>query len=156
MLTYYQTQTSRLLQNPGAPTTLYPTTDLTSYINTARGQVAGEGRCVRRIGSLAITTGTRIYAFSAITGLGTETQGAIHIRNVAYSSGTGQLYVPPLSFEYFWVYNLNNAAPVNGPPVAWAQFGQGSASTGSITGEGSGTIISAVFMSILLQTSPTP
>ena len=145
MLTYYLTQTQRLLQNPGAPTTLYSLTDLTSWINTARGQVAGEGRCIRRLGNLIIVGGTQVYPFSAITGLGSDTQGVINVRNVFSSNG----YLTPLSFEWITIYSLSTG--LTGPVTGWAQFGQGSASTGSITGEGSGSIVSGS-----LYTYPMP
>jgi len=41
VLASYITQTQRLLQNPGAPISLYSTADITSYVNIARGQLAG-------------------------------------------------------------------------------------------------------------------
>jgi hypothetical protein len=45
VLDAYITQVQRLLHDPNA--TYYPTSDLTAYINTARGQIAAEGQCVR-------------------------------------------------------------------------------------------------------------
>ena len=42
MLTAYLNATAILLQNPVAPTSLYSTANLTTFINTARGQLAGE------------------------------------------------------------------------------------------------------------------
>jgi hypothetical protein len=44
-LNTYITQVQRLLHDPNA--TYYNTADLTAYINTARGQIAAEGQCVR-------------------------------------------------------------------------------------------------------------
>ena len=44
-LNAYIQQTQRLLNNPTS--TLYSVSDLTNYINLARGQIAGEGQCVR-------------------------------------------------------------------------------------------------------------
>jgi hypothetical protein len=44
-LNSYITQVQRLLHDPNA--TYYPVSDLTAYINTARGQIAADGQCVR-------------------------------------------------------------------------------------------------------------
>ena len=42
---------SNLLQLPAAPTALYDLTSVDRWINIARGQVAGEGECIRAIGT---------------------------------------------------------------------------------------------------------
>jgi hypothetical protein len=145
VLTQYLTLTQQLLQNPAAPTGLYSPTALTSYINIARGQVSGEARCVRAIGTLTAVIGQRNYNFSSISfgsAATTGIQGAINVRSMLYNVGTGQKWVKSKSWEWFQLYRLNNPAPGSGAPTEWAQYGQGSASTGSITGEGSGSIIS--------------
>ena len=67
MLSYYLTQLTQLLANPAAPSPLYATADLTTWINTARAQVAGETGCIRLIGSLPVTSVSQVYPFSAIT-----------------------------------------------------------------------------------------
>lgn len=148
MLTQYQNLTAQLLQNPPAPTTLYTTANLTTYINIARGQIAGEGKCVRAIGTIATVIGQRNYSFSSInfgTVSTTGIQGAINVRRVMYNVGTGQKWIKGKSWEWFDFQRFNNPAPRSGAPTEWAQLGQGSAGLGSITGEGSGTLSSGSF-----------
>ncbi len=133
MLSSYVTQTQRLLQLPGAPSTLYTTSDLTSYINTARSQVAGEGECIRAFGTVPTVAGTNVYSFSNLV-LGnpptTGIAGAIHVRSLAYTLPSGQRWLTPRPWEWFNFYILNN--PVGnqqanwGPPDVWAQYAQGS------------------------------
>ena len=148
MLTAYQTQTQRLLQNPGAPTSLYALTDIMSWINTARGQLAGEGQCIRVMGTVSTVVGQRNYNFSNIA-LGTPSvtgvQGVIHVRRVMYSVASGYRWMRPRNWEWFDLYKLNNPVPPSGPPQVWAQYAQGSAGLGSITGEGTGSISSGSF-----------
>lgn len=141
MLTAYTTQTARLLQNPAAPTTLYTNADLTSYINTARGQLAGEGDCIRYMATIETVVGQQVYNFSAVnTGVAATNgvEGVINIRQVTYNYGNGQRWIASRAWEWFMQYHLNNPVPVQGPPQVWAQYGQGAApgSSGS-TGGGS-------------------
>ena len=146
MLTQYLTLTSQLLQNPSAPVTLYPTALLTNFINIARGQIAGEGRCVRRIGTLTTTIGNRGgYPFSSIVFTDTAVQGAINVRRIMYNVGSGQKWVKGKSWEWFDFQRFNNPVPNSGAPTEWAQHSQGSAGTGAITGEGAGSMSSGSF-----------
>ena len=142
MLTYYLTQTQRLLQNPSAPVTLYSTADLTSYINVARFQIAGEGRCIRRIGTLTTTIGTRMYPFSSIVFTDTSVQGAINVRALLYNVGTGMKWINGKSWEWFQYFRLNNPVPTSAAPTEWSQHAQGSAGVGTITNVGAGTMSS--------------
>jgi len=130
MLTLYLTQTTQLLANPGAPTSLYATSDLTGYINTARTQLAGETGCIRAIGSLAVTSASQYYNFSSITGLPVGVQGVYNVRQATRVSGAGQVYMGSRSYPWAELYFLNNPAPVAAAPTEWAQYGQ--ATTGSI------------------------
>ena len=103
MLTQYLTLTQNLLQLPAAPSTLYPTALLTNYINIARGQIAGEGRCVRRIGTLTTTIGSRGgYPFSSIVFTDTAVQGAINVRRIMYNVGTGQKWIKGKKEWFDW------------------------------------------------------
>ena len=148
MLTQYLAQTGLLLQNPSAPTTLYTTANLTSFINIARGQLAGEAECCRYLGTLTTTIGQRAYNFSSIsTGTASVTgvQGALHVNSIRYALGDGYQRLQPEQWAWFELYALNNPVPTNGPPAYWSQYGQGGAGTGSITGIGSGTLISGSF-----------
>lgn len=152
MLTSYLNLTRQLLQNPPAPATLYTDANLTTFINIARGQIAGEGECCRSIGVVNAVVGQRSYNFSTMTfpltpGIG----GAINIRRIQYVLPTGPgsvqaiKWVNAKSWEYFDYYRFNNPVPSSGPPTEWAQYGQGSAGVGSITGVGSGTLNSGSF-----------
>lgn len=143
MLTQYQNLTAQLLQNPPAPVGLYSTANLTNYINIARGQVAGEGECIRSIGAIVTVIGQRSYNFSSInfgaSSATTGIQGAINVRRVQYAVGSGQKWVKGKSWEWFDFQRYNNPVPPSGPPTEWAQYGQGSAGLGAITGIGTGT-----------------
>ena len=141
MLTAYETQVARLLQNPAAPTSLYTTADIDSYINTARGQLAGEAECIRYLGTISTVVGQTTYNFSDInTGVSATNgiEGVVNIRQMLYGLGNGKMWVPSRNWEWFLQYHLNNPVPIvgGGPPAAWSQFGQGAApgTTGSVAG----------------------
>jgi len=125
MLTLYLTRTQQLLQNPGASTQLYSTSDLTSYINVARGQLAGETECIRAYSTLQMTAGTGVYGFSSITGLPTGAAGVFNVRGATLNIGNGQVWMEPRPFPYFQLYYLNNPVPVLAQPTVYSQFGQG-------------------------------
>ena len=148
MLTSYLTQTARLLQNPGAPIALYSQSDLQSYVNISRGQLAGEANCIRVLGTISTVIGQRNYNFSAIS-LGTPSvtgvQGIIHIRSIRYAVGQGYKRLEPRAWPWFELYYLNNPVPTSGAPVNWSQYGQGSAGLGGITGEGTGSLATGSF-----------
>ena len=129
MLNSYLTQTTRLLQNPAVPNLeLYNTVDLTAYINTARGQIAGEGECIRVYGTLVLTGGTQVYPFASISVDPTSTlgiAGVFNVRGANISVGVGQVWMRPRPFPYFQLYFLNNPVPTTGRPKEYSQFGQG-------------------------------
>jgi hypothetical protein len=133
LLTAYETQVKRLLQNPGAPASLYADSDLDSWINTARGQVAGEGECVRFIGTFAAVPNQSAYPFSGIAISNVNVSGPVKVINTWYQVGVGptgingQRLVYPRNWEWLTLYGLNNPIPVPGPPARWVQYGQGAA-----------------------------
>ena len=140
MLTQYQTDLKNLLQSPGAPIQLYSNTNLTRWINIARGQVAGEGECIRILGTIPTVINQRAYNFSSInTGVAATNgvKGVINVRSITYNVGeniyglAGQQFVTPRPWEWFTLYHLNNPVPDVGPPAVWSQLGQGSAGTGT-------------------------
>lgn len=139
MLDRYLSETQQLLQNPQAPSSLYSESDLTSYINRARGQVAGESEAIRKIGTIDTVVDQRPYDFSSID-LGvkatTGIEGAINIRRIAYAVGTGQRWMTPRNWEWFDIYCLNTPVPTAGIPKTWAQYGQGAAPGDSGSGAG--------------------
>lgn len=134
MLASYRTNTQSLLQNPGAPVTLYATGDIDRWVNIARGQLAGESEAIQVHGTIATVIGQRAYNFSSLN-LGTPSvtgvQGAIHISRINIDVASGQRWLTPRPWEWFSQYHLNNPVPVNGIPTTWAQYGQGSAGTGT-------------------------
>lgn len=125
MLNLYLSQTQMLLANPAAPSLLYSTNDLTTYINTARTQLAGESGCIRAIGTLSVTSVTNSYQFASITNLPASVQGVYQIRQMACVAGSGAVYMGSRSYPWAQLYWLNNAAPVAGQPAEWAQYGNG-------------------------------
>lgn len=131
-LAAYLTQTGRLLQNPGAPTPLYSPTDLTSYINTSRGQLAGDSETIRFLATITTVPGQRNYNFSSLN-LGVSAtngiQGVLNVRRIMYGVGSGQRWIRPRSWPWFDLYKLNTPVPPSGAPTVWAQYAQGS--TGS-------------------------
>jgi hypothetical protein len=135
LLSNYLTQTRSLLQLPGtASTSLYTDADLTRWINIARGQVAGEGECIRVVGTIQTVIGQRPYRFQDVNvGVPATTgvQGVINIGSISYAVGNGELWMPPRPWPWFTLFELNNAVPPPGPPRTWAQFGQGAAPSGA-------------------------
>jgi hypothetical protein len=140
VLTAYLTQTRRLLQLPAAPATLYTEADLTSYINTARGQLCGETECLRAIGTVNTIPGQMAYNFSAIAFALAGVQGAINVRRISWNDASGQRWIEPRPWEYFDFYVLldplppvNQSTGVTGDvPSVWAQYSQGSAPSSAV------------------------
>jgi hypothetical protein len=130
VLNTYLQRTQNLLQNPAAPTSLYATSDLTNYINIARGQLAGESKCIRAIGTISTVANQRNYNFSSVTVASPAgIQGIINIRSIQFGIASGQKWVNARGWTWFNYYNLNNPVPASGQPVEWAQLGQGVSGT---------------------------
>jgi hypothetical protein len=128
MLAAYLAATQNLLQNPAAPSPLYSTASLTTYINTARGQLAGETQCCRYICTVALSAAQQVYAFSAIVIPSASANGindVLNVRTIWLESGSGTVWLQPEPFEQFSVYELNSTSPSSGSPAKWAQFAQG-------------------------------
>lgn len=136
MLTTYLNRTKRLLQNPPAPVSLYTDADLTDYINIARGQLAGDGECIRLRATIPTVIAQRVYDFSSInTGVAATNgvRGTMHVRSMFYGVGDGQKWITPRPWEWFELYSLNNPIPDSGVPRSWSQYSQGTASAGTGT-----------------------
>jgi hypothetical protein len=143
MLTTYLTATQSLLQNPAAPIPLYATTALTTYINSARNQLAGEAKCIRYMGTLALTAGTQVYPYSAIAlagGTAAGIAGVLDVETLWYQVGVGQKWIRPRPWPWFSLFELNNPVPVGGPPKVWAQYGQGASAQASPLPVGGGSL----------------
>lgn len=140
MLTYYQQQVQRLLHDP--KNVYFPVADVTSYINTARGQIAGEGECIRTLVTLTATTGNRVYSFASLSATTTANgiQAVMHVRSIRRTSGSGYIYINPRAWEWFELYHLSVAAPVNAAPTTWSQYGQGAAADNTTTMVTSGSL----------------
>ena len=126
-LTNYLTQVGALLQTPPAPTTLYPTATLTTYINIARNQLAGESKCIEVMTNFNTTSGTQAYSFSNLSVSSAAGINSIisveqlWIKNVGLSQ-----WITPRSWEYFSLFSsLNNPTSQLGPPTNWAQYAKG-------------------------------
>ena len=128
MLTAYLTRTRQLLQNPAASSQLYSDSDLTSYINTARGQLAGETECVRVYGTLALSPGAITYSFSRVSGLGTGVGNVLSVGSVSVGLASGARWITPRPFPWFQLYYLNDPLPQPGFPKEYSQFGPGTTS----------------------------
>ena len=124
MLNQYLTQTTQLLQNPAATTSLYSTADLTSYINRARLQLAGETESTRALCALTLAAGTQAYPFASVT-LPTGAAGVFNVRGVTINLGDGGQWCAPYPFPYFQLYYLGTPVPCSGIPKQYSQFAQG-------------------------------
>ncbi len=146
MLTTYENRTRQLLQNPGAGTSLYATADIDSWINQARGQLAGETEACRFLGMLTTQLGVRNYNFSSISlGSGNGLAGVINARQMLYAVASGYQWIRPRPWSWYFLFKLNNPVPQSGAPQVWSQFSQGGSGQGSITGIGTGTMSSGSF-----------
>lgn len=97
-----------------------------TWVNKARGQLAGEAECIRVSGRLTLTTNVRIFAFSAIGLSGAQgVQGPLNVRMMRYLSGDGALPIYPESYEWFNQFYQSLPVQVPGSPQRWAQYGQG-------------------------------
>lgn len=120
MLASYQSLTQALVQAPTSPIPLIPSATLTSYINVARNQVAGDAECIRVPATLALVAATQHYGFAAISVGGASGVGNVISVRSARIGGT------PLDirqWEWFAQYYLGDGA--TGTPVRLAQQGQG-------------------------------
>jgi len=83
MLTFYTTQTQRLLHDTSAQ--FWPTTELADYINEARNRVCMDTRCLRQlVTGLALTPQTEVYVPQSFLG------------------SSGQYYVDTIGITLYW------------------------------------------------------
>jgi hypothetical protein len=132
MLDQYVLRTQQLLQAPAAPTELYAEADIIQWVNQGRGQLAGEGKCIRAIGTLPTVIGQRAYNFSSInfgTSAITGIAGAINVRSIQVGVGDGLKWINARGWTWFNFYNMSNVTPQQGEPAEWSQLAQGT--TGS-------------------------
>jgi hypothetical protein len=129
MLYIYRQQVQRLLSD--TVQTRFNPADLDFYINLARGQIAGEGECIRQYASLALNSGQQQYPFSDIMfpGGSAGIAGVFNVRMANYFVASGQKRITAREWEWFNEHVMNNAVPVPSAPQYWAQFGQGANGT---------------------------
>jgi hypothetical protein len=125
LLAKYLTQTEQLLQLPQAPTTLYGTVALTSWINTARGQLAGESECIRALGLLTLAANTQSYPFTSISISTVGVQGVLNVRMATIPVTNGIARLDTWPWEYFNTYYIPQILAPTGTPTIWSQYSQG-------------------------------
>lgn len=128
LLSQYLAITQSLIQTPQSPIPLLTTPLLTTYINIARGQVAGQGECLPAFGDLAVSAGTQQYAFSLISfPENTIIAGAINIRMIQVPvAGGGMRRLYPREWPWYVSFVSSRLVPKVGPPRIWTQYRQGS------------------------------
>ena len=132
-LTQYLNLTKLELQYPAsAAGKLFSDTDLTTWINLARAQLAGEAECISNFASLPVVQGTRQYNFTSVvlTAPDSGIQGIFKVQQAMVQLGTGQggqgyVWMRPRNFPWFLFYHLNQIVPPEGLPTEWSQYGQG-------------------------------
>ena len=133
VLSDYLTDTQRLLHDPQAK--YYSTTDLTSYINTARGQIASEGQCVRALptGNNA-AVGQEVYPFGPVNTLVQAqfpgVQSIQGVLSVAVSWGSMKPVLTQMVWSDFQALLRSYNIGLQNYPSVYAQYGQGT--SGSI------------------------
>jgi hypothetical protein len=99
--------------------------DITTYVNEARSQVAGEGQCIRGLSVMLTAVGTQSYLFSAATSLPTGTQALLSVRMITRTVTGGAALLVPRSWEWFNTFYIATTGIAQAAPTAWAQLGQG-------------------------------
>jgi len=129
VLTSYIQQVQRLLNDELAQ--FYSPSDLTQFINIARGTIAYQSECLIANGSISTVNGTQTYGLPTIAPPSGGYASAINIRSIrSIVSGVGAvLEVRP--WQWFSNYYLTGTATAEaGTPTVWSQQTQGS--TGAI------------------------
>ena len=123
-LNAYLQQTSRILHDPNNQN--FSTSDLTAYINIARGQIAIAGQCVRKLNIVTLSAGTETYSLpsgSAFTGAGVGQ--AVSVNGVSVPWGTTKPTLDRYSWSDFQAQLRLFSGTITGFPEAWAQQGDG-------------------------------
>lgn len=128
LLSTYLTRTRQLLQNPGAPTSLYSDSDLTTFINMARSQIAGEHGCVNTIATASLTQGTPTLNMSSITFSSSTGIGSVLAINQIWLSfgNINGFRLESRSWPYFSLYSYLSDPDTNfGQPNMYSDYGNG-------------------------------
>ncbi len=128
-LDQYMQRTMLLLNDADFAT--FNEADILTYVNAARGQIAGEFECCRAYVTLDVDNSTQQYNFADVGLTAYSTlSGILNVRQISYAVGSGQQMLHSRPFPWFNSFVLGTAVPQAGEPSVWSQFGQGS--TGSI------------------------
>lgn len=127
----YLSQVTRLLHDPANQ--FYNTADLTAYINEARGQIAGEGQCVRVLppsgnGQNQTVAAQEVYTFAAVNALnilGTGVASIEGVLGVSVSWGAQKPTLNQMVWSDFQARLRSYAFGLQNFPQVWAQYGQG-------------------------------
>lgn len=136
VLDTYVAQVQGLLHDPNAA--LYSTSLLQGYVNSARGQIAGEGMCIRQVLTPPSVNGQQAYTFSSLAStstvtLATGTSGILTVRKASHQIGAATPYrMDGRPWDYFFNYCLT--APTSGAPTKWAQLTMGNKGVAIVSG----------------------
>ncbi len=127
MLNAYLSAVELLLHDPNNQ--FFSAATLTTFINSARQQVATEGECVRGVATLNTVSGQNVYQHSGIvaptTPIGIDK--LLNPRTISFPNATnaGQLQLEKRPWDWFNFYFLSLSPPPPGQPRAWAPFDPG-------------------------------
>ena len=127
MLTSYLQQTSRLLND--SANSIFSVSDLTTYINIARQDIALEGEAIRVFVTQQMTSGVSSYSFSGFVIPIDSIASVVVVRQVFLQSPGTRAMLQPRSWEWFTSYYYPQLPGATGVPTMWAQQGQGSSGT---------------------------
>lgn len=127
-LDIYLQRTQLLLNDPNFE--YFNPEDLTHYINTARGQLAGTTEAIRVYANLTVSANSQQYTFTSINvGSTPGVQEVLAINQISYAVGQGQKSIHSRSWPWFNSYIIGQPVPTAGPPAVWSQFGPGANSS---------------------------
>jgi len=128
----YVTRVYQLLHDPTG--VFYAQSDIVSYINTARNQIAAEAMCVRVLppsagGQNQTVANQEVYSFSTVNTLIQATspgvQGIIGVITIAVNQGAVKPVLQQCAWSDFQAQLRSYNTGLTGWPTTWAQYGQG-------------------------------
>ena len=124
MLNAYISQTQRLLNDENSQ--YYSTSDLTTFINLGRLNIATQSECLVTSGTLSTVNGQQTYPLTSLTPP-TGLQAAVNVRNIiSVISGSG-FVLESRPWAYFTNYYLNGSNySATGTPTLWSMQNLGS------------------------------
>jgi hypothetical protein len=126
LLSTYVSQVRRLLHDPNAQ--LFSTSDLESYINEARLQIAVESMSVRALLNFPTVIGTKSYSLTGITtGMPSGGDYILVVRKSARTTALStQERLDSRPWDWFFNYCICDSSANTGVPTIWSQLGLGS------------------------------